>query len=317
MSAGSHRYSARCSRRVIMKGALGAGAYCALGCASASGLRPADERPSGELSGSAAAMQRSASALRVALCHLDVQPAALTTNCEQLASALRLAAARGADWALTPELCLTGYHFEQRLGQAFISPAPDPYMKRIMALSSSLGLSLLLGHLERDPRTGAAHNTLFAIDAQGRIRGRHRKINTIPQSEDWSTPGPPAHVHSLDGITIGMLLCADAWPPTHAAALQAQGAELLLSAANWAEGVHGPGDTWEQRSAETGLPLIVCNRTGVDEGLDFRSASSVVCQYGRRIFDLTSKRAALGVLTMDVPGARLLDAQQFALPQTH
>ena len=62
---------------------------------------------------------------------------------------------------------------------------------------------------------------------------------------------------------VGLLICADAYTPAIATTLKAQGAQMLVSAAAWGPGLHGPNGEWERCSRETGLPLLVCNRTGM------------------------------------------------------
>jgi predicted amidohydrolase len=96
---------------------------------------------------------------------------------------------------------------------------------------------------------------------------------------------------------IGMLICADAYSPNIAAALCAKGAQLLLSPAAWGPGLHGPEGEWELRTIETGLPLIVCNRTGRETSLDLSRAESVVIKNGQRLLSHRSPESA--VLTFD------------------
>lgn len=78
------------------------------------------------------------------------------------------------------------------------------------------------------------------------------------------------------------MICADAWPANHAESLKQQGADVLISSASWAPGEYGPGDTWEKRSGETGLPLFVANRTGKERQLDLTKAASVYSVNGER-----------------------------------
>lgn len=249
--------------------------------------------------------------LNVCLCHLDVQVGALERNCAALEAAMRLAAKHGAQWFVTPELALSGYHFDRHIGTDWIAPGPDRYARRLGERAQALGLALVLGHAERV--SGRLYNTLFAIDANGRLRGRHHKINTIPVSEDWSSRGRSPNVFELDRTRVGPLICADAWPTNHARTLKQQRAEMLVSCANWARGEHGPGDTWERRSAETDLPLFVCNRTGTDDGLDFRSAQSVLSHRGRRLFSLDAATTTLAMLAWDRSARRLVQAERWAL----
>src|SRR6516225_9998199 len=100
------------------------------------------------------------------------------------------------------------------------------------------------------------------VGPDGKIIGRHRKLNTI--AEQWAEPGGRADAVDWNGLVAGILVCADAYTDTAAKDLRAQGARLLVSPAAWGPGRCGPSGEWEQRSLETGLPLIVCNRTGAE-----------------------------------------------------
>jgi hypothetical protein len=80
-----------------------------------------------------------------------------------------------------------------------------------------------------------------------------QKPGRPPGTQAVAIPVPPF-------TRVGMLICADAYTSEIARNLQAQGAQLLVSAAAWAPGHHGPNGEWERCTHDTGLPLIVCNR---------------------------------------------------------
>ncbi|MER3424638.1 MAG: carbon-nitrogen hydrolase family protein, partial [Nitrospiraceae bacterium] len=105
------------------------------------------------------------------------------------------------------------------------------------------------------------HNTVFVIDDKGAIAGSHRKINVLRVgSESWSSPGDQAAPVVIPGFgSVGILICADACSPKIAGRLKTQGARLLVSAAAWTPGFHGPGGEWERCTTDTGLPLFVYN----------------------------------------------------------
>ncbi len=222
--------------------------------------------------------------LRIAMLHLAPVAGELAQNRRLMERAVEAAAGAGADWVLTPELGITGYAFADRLGTDWILPQPDPWMSRLCRSVAGHGVTLFLSHPERDAQTGKLHNSVFVIAPDGTIRGKHRKINTLRGgSESWSTPGEqavPVMVPPLDGV--GILICADAFSPGIGKTLKAQGAQLLVSAAAWAPGFHGPDGEWERCTKDTGLPLFVCNRTGADRTLDFTQAESVVVKDGER-----------------------------------
>lgn len=233
--------------------------------------------------------------LRIAFLHLAPVPGAVAQNRHLITGAITKAACAGAGWIITPELAVSGYTFADTIGTGWIEPQPDHWMRRICSLAARLHVTLFLSHPEQDSRAQQFHNTLFAIGPDGRIAGRHRKINALRVgSEAWSTPGTEATAFRLAPFgPIGLLICADAYTPGIAKSLKAQGATVLVSSAAWAPGLHGPNGEWERCTVDTGLPLFVCNRTGQDRTLDFRSAESVVVQGGKRLFSLSCEQSAI------------------------
>jgi predicted amidohydrolase len=249
--------------------------------------------------------------LRIALLHLAPLPGDLTYNRQLVETAVTTAAGLGANWIVTPELCICGYTFVDRIGTGWIVPQPDPWMAHFCQLVARLQVTVFLSHPERDRHTAQLHNTVFVIAANGTIVGKHRKINTLRVgSEAWSSPGElvaPLPVHPLS--RVGILICADAYSLEIARSLQAQGAQLLVSAAAWAPGLYGPHGEWEQCTRETGLPLLVCNRTGTDRTLDFTAAESVIVKDGQRLLSFRSERSAIFMIEWD------LQAQTLARPK--
>lgn len=241
--------------------------------------------------------------LRIALLHFAPALGDLDGNRRRVAGAMRQAAKAGAQWVLTPELCLSGYQFQQPLGTTWIQPFPDPATVELMALAQELGLTLFLGHAERDRHTGQCHNTLFVLGPEGCV-GFHRKIHVVPVAETWASAGSTLEPVELSACRVGLLICADAYTPPLANGLLARGAQVLLSAAAWSPFPHGPEGAWEARSRETGLPLLVCNRTGMDLSLDFTEAESGVYMDGRKCFGHRGTEALL-VLDWDQEHQRI------------
>ncbi|HEV8714177.1 MAG TPA: carbon-nitrogen hydrolase family protein [Candidatus Binatia bacterium] len=251
------------------------------------------------------------STLRIALLHLAPLPAELTYNRRLVETAVTTAAGLGASWVITPELCISGYTFADRIGTEWIVPQPDPWMRSFCQLVARLHITVFLSHPERDRQTGKLYNTVFVIAADSSIVGKHRKINTLRVgAESWSSPGEQiAPLPVQPSSSVGILICADACSLEIARSLQAQGAQLLVSSAAWAPGLYGPDGEWEQCTRETGLPLLVCNRTGTDRTLDFTAAESVIVKDGQRLLSLRSERSAIFLIDWD------LQAQNLATPE--
>ena len=239
-------------------------------------------------------------ALRLALLHLDAVPGDIAGNRSHIEAGIREAVGQGADWIMTPELAETGYNFAKRIGTGWIAPYPDTWMSKLAAIARDNKVALFVGFAERDAQSDKLHNSVAVIDRDGTLRGTYRKQRPIGSAESWSTPGTGGAPFVIDGIPVGVLICADTYRPEPAARLRGQGAAILLAPSAWppVEGM-GPGDVWERRSAETGLPLVVNNRTGRESELDFSTGESVVAAGGERHFVFTAERTRLFYVDWD------------------
>jgi len=233
--------------------------------------------------------------LRIAFLHLAPCPGEVAANRRMIENAVTTAAGLGAAWILTPELCITGYEFAEQVGTEWIVPSPDPWMKDFCQLVARLRVTVFLSHPERDQQTTQLYNSLFVIGADGAILGKHHKFNTLRVgAEAWSGPGEQIAPIRIPPLTsVGLLICADAYSPRIARSLRAQGAQLLVSSAAWGPGLHGPAGEWERCTRDTGLSLLVCNRTGPDRSLDFTGAESVIIKDGKRLLSFHSPRSAI------------------------
>jgi predicted amidohydrolase len=244
----------------------------------------------------------SSTVLRIALLHLAPRPGDLPHNRRLIERAITTAAGLKASWIVTPELSVCGYTFADRIGTDWILLQPDPWMTHLCRLAARLHVTLFLSHPERDPRSQKLHSSVFVIAPNGAIIGKHRKINTLRVgSEAWSSPGKDATPVFVSPFSqVGILICADAYSSEICRRLRAQGAQLLVSSAAWAPGLHGPNGEWERCTSDTGLPLVVCNRTGPDRTLNFTEAETVVAKDGRRLLSLRSDRSAIFIVDWDL-----------------
>jgi predicted amidohydrolase len=246
------------------------------------------------------ATDKAPDAVRIALLHLDVIPGDVSGNHARIEDGIREAVAHGANWIMTPELAETGYNFSSRIGTDWIAPFPDTWISTLAAIARDNQVALFIGFAERDGRTGKLHNSVAVIDRSGVIQGAYRKQVVHGRAEAWSTPGSETTAFMVDGIPLGMLICADAAKPDFAARYKQQGATILLSPANWPP-VSGmePDNYWNARTRETGLPLIANNRTGKEPELDFSQGASTVTAAGERLYTFTSPGSRIFYLDWD------------------
>lgn len=243
---------------------------------------------------------KASGALRIALLHLDATPGDISGNRARIEAGIKEAVGQGADWIITPELAESGYNFASRIGTGWIAPFPDAWISTLAAIARDNSVALFVGFAERDAKTRQLHNSVAVIDRHGTILGSYRKQRIHGGPESWATPGDGGQPFVVDDIPVGVLICADTYKPEPAAQLRRQGAAILIAPANWppVDGM-GPDDLWERRSAETGVPLIVANRTGREPELDFSAGESVIAAGGERRFAFTAKQTRLFIVDWD------------------
>ncbi|NQW23532.1 MAG: carbon-nitrogen hydrolase family protein [SAR202 cluster bacterium] len=245
--------------------------------------------------------------LRISFLHLAPVTGDIDNNRKLVERGVTVAAEHGAQWVVTPELCIPGYLFMEKMGTDWIVPQPDPWMNGFLGLVKQHALTVFLSHPERDTASDKMYNTVFVIDKNGEIIGKHRKVKALGGAESWSTSGWKIDPIECDGIMTGILICADGYKNEIAQVFKDKGAQLLISPVAWGPGHCGPDGEWEARSADTGLPMMVCNRSGNEDGeLDYSLAESVVTQNGKRILEATSDRSVVLSFDWDIDSMSML-----------
>ena len=240
--------------------------------------------------------------IRIALIHFNARPGEVDYNRKQIEAAINEAAARKADWITTPELAETGYGFVKKIGIDWIENFPNDWIRKLAAVARNNRVALFIGIAEKDSTTGKLHNSVAVIGQDGVIHGTYRKHRVVKgPAEKWATPGQENNLFIVDGIPVGLLICADSYKADVSSRHKLQGARILLSPANWPQGGHmGPNGYWEARTQETGLPLIVNNRTGKEPDLDFSSGESALVISGRRVVQFKSSDTKIFYLDWNV-----------------
>jgi 5-aminopentanamidase len=268
--------------------------------------RTDDRKAALKAAGSSVSGDRS---LTVAFLHLAPELGELDRNRSLIEYGTRLAADSGADWVLSGELVVPGYRFEPLIGTNWIAEQPDRWMRRLARLSSDVRIASFVSYPEREPVTGKLFNTLFVIGRDGQILGRQWKLDPTPGSEDWSSPGEPVRPIPVDGIKVGLLICADAYRPLPALRLRDAGAQLLVSSAAWWPGEWGPNGEWEARTLDTGLPMMVCNRTGCDHESQLVGSESVVVDRGERLLTLQAPKSTVFIVDCQFGDGHIVKCQ--------
>lgn len=243
---------------------------------------------------------------RIAFLHLEYLAGQVEHNRRLIEKGITKAVETGAKWIITPECAVSGYFFLAKIGAEWVEPQPDPWMEKILSLAQEKKITIFLGCPERDAQTNLLYNSLFVLGPEGTILAKHRKHRVVGRAEAWATAGSDLNPFQCGPVKVGLMICADSWHADKVAELKSKGAELLIVSAAWPPGPCGPGECWEKRTEESGLPLWLCNQTGSQSPLDFTKADSVVAAGGKRLLEKSLQEGGILLFDWDLESMNLL-----------
>ncbi|MEO7003129.1 MAG: NAD+ synthase [Ktedonobacterales bacterium] len=243
--------------------------------------------------------------LRIALAQINVTVGDLAGNVARMLAAARQAHDEGATLVAFPELALTGYPPEDLLLKpGFVADnlaALDHLTRETANLS---GLTLVVGFVDRvvDIYNAAA------VLREGRRYGVYHK-QYLPNygvfDEDrYFSAGTRTPLFIIDGVTVGVSICEDAWRPVGVPTTQgAAGAEVLLniSASPFFVGKQGARERMlATRAADTGAMVAYLNLVGGQDELVFDGSSVVFDGHGELVARARAFAEDLLVVDLDI-----------------
>jgi N-carbamoylputrescine amidase len=247
-------------------------------------------------------------------------------NIAKAKNMLRLAASRGANIVVLPELFATPYFCQDQLIDHFALAAEfqnNPLISDFAALAKELSVVLPLSFFER--ATNAYFNAVAIIDADGAVLGRYRKSH-IPdgpgyQEKFYFHPGDSGfRVWQTRYGVLGCAICWDQWFPEAARIMALKGADLLVYPSTiGSEPPPAPPvdsrDHWRRvmqgHAAANYVPLAAANRVGRERGqggeLTFYGSSFIAGPTGEIVAELD--RSEEGVATAQFDFAEIAKAR--------
>ncbi len=212
--------------------------------------------------------------MNVALAQMACEPGGVANNVAAMARSIRVAAERGGDAVVFPEMCDTGYHMPT-IARAASAWDRGPFLD-LAGLAKECRIAVIAGLSERD---GASiYNSTAAIGPDGALLAKYRKIHLFtgrPVCEhEHLAAGRSLATFELGGFRVGLMTCYDVRFPELARALALAGAEAVIVPAAFPL---ARIDHWTTltaaRAIENQLYVAAVNRVGADHGLTFGGRS--------------------------------------------
>lgn len=226
------------------------------------------------------------SALRIALCQLDLTVGDLVGNTTRIVKAINQAERADCDLAIFPELAVCGYPPEDLLLKPrFVAGIADALQEIAAATRNCVAV---IGAVEED-------RDLFNIAAichAGAVQAVYRKQElpnyAVFDEARYFTPGAaPTQLFAINGVRVGVAICEDAWNPAGAIAQQGgAGAELIvnLNASPFAEGRPVERERMlATRAQDASCAVAYVNQVGGQDELVFDGASMMIDAAGATI----------------------------------
>ena len=250
---------------------------------------------------------------------------------DELAKVLRdgidRAAGEGATLVCLPEITLLRYPADTPAGPNPGDTAEDLLEGPTFALAAEAaranGVFVHASLYEKSPAAdGLGFNTAILVSPSGELAGRTRKMH-IPISAGYyedtyfragPAEGNPYPVYEPEGLgaKLGLPTCWDEWFPEVARNYSLGGAEIVVyPTAIGSEPVFPAFDTqplWQQvivaNGINSGLFMVVPNRTGAEGALNFYGSSFISDPYGRVLVQAPRDQEAVLIADLDLDQRR-------------
>jgi NAD+ synthase (glutamine-hydrolysing) len=239
--------------------------------------------------------------LKIAIAQINCTVGDLDGNAARILDYAERAKAAGAQVLLTPELSLTSYPPEDLLLREGFLEAAEAALAGLA--EKVAGIAVVVGHPRRVE--GNRFNAASVL-RDGRVVATYHKQRlpnyAVFDEVRYFSPGTAPCVVEVDGVKLGINICADVWE--HGAATSARQAKadvlLILNASPYHVGKQASRyEALRGRIAETGIPMVYANMVGGQDELVFDGASFVMDRKGNLRQQLPAFQEALAFVTFE------------------
>jgi NAD+ synthase (glutamine-hydrolysing) len=239
--------------------------------------------------------------LTICVAQLNLTVGDLSGNASKIIAASREAYTQGARLVVTPELSICGYPPEDLLLRpAFMAGCEEAVARVASELADLEGLHVIVGHPTGTGLRGKSVSVQKRHNAAS-VLCEGRKMETYAKRElpnyqvfderRYFAPGQGSCVFQVDGISMGLLICEDAWFEEPAQLALDAGAEVLvvINASPWHVGKGAEREAqMRDRCLATGLPLVYAHCVGGQDEIVFEGRSFALDAQG----DLAGRAAS-------------------------
>lgn len=194
------------------------------------------------------------------------------------------AANKGARIIVLPELCTSGYGMRSKREAAALSQTKNGYQtQKFISLAKSTSSYIIFGYVEA--QNSKLYNSAACVTPDGKIYN-YQKHNLWGNDYLWASPSEAL----FESITtpygkLGTLICRDASNNYRQSyklynsdyRFYTKGSvDILALLTNWGDAFGYPDSAWVDLSESLNANVIVSNRVGSDQNINFKGGSCVI-----------------------------------------
>ena len=255
--------------------------------------------------------------LSICVAQLNLIVGDMQGNAQKIIAAATTAYEQGARLLLTPELSICGYIAEDLLLRpSFIAACDDAVRTVAEATAHLTDMTLVVGHpvghgergksLMRNRRTNAA-----SVLQNGQILQSYAKQRLpnyqVFDEQRYFEPGQGTCVFQASGVSVGLLICEDAWFDEPARLAREAGAQMLavINASPFHLGKGGEREAMmSERARSCQLPLVYAHLVGGQDEVVFEGQSFALAADGQLVGRAPSFQEKLFYIEATPPAAQ-------------
>lgn len=220
--------------------------------------------------------------IKVAAIQMDISLGNKKANIKNVLDLSKSAISKGAKLLVFPELFSTGFYYED-LG-LIAESEPYPTIEELATFSRE-NKCIIIGSIveEHKSENGTTFTNMGFCLEDGKLVGTYNKTHPFGREKGYFTSGDliePIYLDKYD-LTIGLQICYELRFPEIARKLCLEGAELLITIAEFPDPKE---EQWRMlvrsRAIEEQIFHIACNRSGNDPNSTFFGNSMIIDPLG-------------------------------------
>src|SRR5579885_2106657 len=259
--------------------------------------------------------------MRVALAQINPTVGDFHGNTAKIVAAARESARRGAQVAVFPELCLTGYPPRDLVEKPSFIERSESQLRELARDTADLDLSIVTGYVGRsEAETGKRALNSAAVLERGQIVFRQTKM-LLPNYDVFDEaryfrPAEKEELFTLRGLPVALTICEDAWndrrffkqrlyprDPVEELFDAGAGMMICINASPFHMGKRQVRrNIYRAAARRYGKPVAYVNQVGGNDQLVFDGSSFAMNAEGEVIGAARSFEEDLVIVDFDAPG---------------